>query len=712
MSGTRSAAGTADRSDGPSPLTLGASLVFLTGLAVTYPVLEVLGANPEFFIARAAPTSDAVRVALLLGLAVPAAVGLSVAALTRVHRTAGIVVHGLAATAILALLLYEAASRRFGPGVLLGVAAVAAGAALTCTFWRLRSSWSVVRWGAAVPVIAVGLFVLAWPSSRVIVGTEEIGAVGTGVTSDTPVTVMVFDELSTAALLRASDEIDAERFPNLAAFADDAVWYRNATTVSDSTTLAVPAVFTGRWPDPDALPIAADHPESLFTLLGDSHEVRAVEPVTDLCPATICGAPSAEPAGPSGLTSLASDISLIGAHVLLPETATDGLPRIDRAWGDFGAAFEGGADAAEDDPAVGGGDHDLVSRMNETVARDRRDDLSGVVRPGGTRPPAHLLHTLLPHVPYRLLPSGQAVHPTPLAGVGAGEVWQDRWLARNAAARYLLQSGYVDRVVGDLVDDLRATGAYEDGLVIITADHGVSFEAGTTRRRVSGHNLPQIASVPLLVKYPDGPAGRIDRRPAQTIDVVPTVLDVLGVPPPPELDGTSLLEEEGGTGGARTIDGFDGEVTFSLEEADPWQRARTYRQVFGDGWTGVYRYGPHTDLLGKDLSELSVADDARFIGSVDRVDEIRDDEPDSDPLVGVLSGGLGYRRDPGHEQFVAVVFDGRVVAVGRTYEHEPDRAPFLALIPPEGFAGDVDEISLFTIQEDDDGTELVPVLVP
>lgn len=704
MSRTRRGDPEAGAPDGPTTLSVGASVAFLTGLAVTFPVLEVLGSNPEFFIARATPTADALMVALTFGLLVPAALSVTVAATAAAHRGVGLLLHGAVAGVLVGLFVYDAASRAVGPGAVAGVGALVVAGALVVGFWRFPPAWSVVRWGAAVPVFALALFVLVWPTSRVVVGGGDVGSIDIDADGDVPVTVVVFDELSTASLLRGPDEIDAERFPNLAAFAEDAVWYRNATTVSDSTTLAVPAVFTGRRTGSEQLPVAADHPVSLFTLLGDTHDVRAVEPVTELCPPSVCEA--AGGSGPAGVRSLASDVSLVGAHVLLPATLTQDLPRIDQGWGDFGLALE--ADPREP-PEVDG--HDLVSRMNESVARDRRDDFQDVVAPSGGQAAAHLLHTLLPHVPYRLLPSGQAVHPTPMAGVGPDEVWEDGWLARHAAARYLLQLGFVDRMLGGLLADLEAAGVYDDGLVIVTSDHGVSFEEGTTRRRLSADNVAQVAAVPLLVKYPHDPGGRIDRRPAETIDIVPTVLDVLGATPPEGIDGTSLLTT-GSPATSRTADGFHGPVTFTVEDADPWSVGRTYREVFGDGWDGVYVHGPHTGLVGRSLDELPVSDTGSFIGSVDRLDEIRAARPTDDPIVGVVSGGLGYRRDPGEERFVAVAFDGRVVAVGRTYEHEPDRAPFLALVAPGGYAGGVDEVTLHTLEPGPDGLTLAPVLLP
>ena len=66
-------------------------------------------------------------------------------------------------------------------------------------------------------------------------------------------------------------------------------------------------------------------------------------------------------------------------------------------------------------------------------------------------------------------------------------------------------------------------------LVIVTADHGVSFRRevrGVTRLSL---NMADIAAVPLFVKYPGQTRGRTDRRAASVIDVLPTIADVLEI---------------------------------------------------------------------------------------------------------------------------------------------------------------------------------------
>lgn len=693
----------------PRPLTIAASVACVTGLAVTVPVLEVLGGHPEFFVARAAPRTDAVLVGIALGVATPLVFAGVVGLVAYAHRTLGMIVHGVVFSSLCALVTFQLARQTVGEDAPVVVASVLLGLAFTVGLWRSRAAWPILRLGAAVPVLALGLFVLVWPASRVAMGSGDVEAIESHVAPGTPVTVVVFDELPTASLLSGPDEIDAARFPNFAALAEDGVWYRNAITVSDRTTLAVPSVFTGRRVDDDALPIAADHPVSLFTLLGRTHDIHTVQPVTDLCPVSVCEGLVRRGGAPTGVASLGSDVALITAHVLLPTRVSDRLPRIDRAWGRFGRAPE--RHHAEDgsaSPSEGPTAFPVVELMNEAVEADRRRDFLGVVQERGSDPHAYLLHSLLPHVPYRLLPTGQAVLPSPLSGTGDDEVWDDRWLGRHAQAQHLLQLGFVDRLLGDLLDDLDRAGHYDDGIVVVTADHGVSFREGTERRRITEANVPDVAAVPLLVKYPDGPAGEVDHRPAETVDIVPTVLDVLGVHPPEDLDGTSLLDDPPDVE-TRTVDGLVADPTFTVEQADPWQIARGIRRVFGEGWGDVYRHDPRSHLIGASVDDLVVASATGWEATVDRLGEILAAAPDDDPLPGVVWGELQYDSTPSRDVPLAIAFDDRIVAIGRSYDHGDRAGRFVSLVPPDAYTGGVDAVSIYTVEDRSDGTVLRPV---
>lgn len=99
----------------------------------------------------------------------------------------------------------------------------------------------------------------------------------------------------------------------------------------------------------------------------------------------------------------------------------------------------------------------------------------------------------------------------------------------------------VDDAIGALFERLERTGAYDDSLIIVTSDHGDGFlEHGFLAHSAAPYE--ELVHVPLLVKLPRARfTGQVVEEQVRLIDVLPTVLDVLDVPAPDGLEGTSLL---------------------------------------------------------------------------------------------------------------------------------------------------------------------------
>jgi len=99
----------------------------------------------------------------------------------------------------------------------------------------------------------------------------------------------------------------------------------------------------------------------------------------------------------------------------------------------------------------------------------------------------------------------------------------------------------VDRRLGRLIGELDAKGLLDRTIVVVTADHGEEFfDHGHFRHR--GTLYQDLVHVPLLIRMPRGMAGlRVD-EPVSQVDILPTLLDLLGQPVPPGLDGRSLAD--------------------------------------------------------------------------------------------------------------------------------------------------------------------------
>jgi len=101
-----------------------------------------------------------------------------------------------------------------------------------------------------------------------------------------------------------------------------------------------------------------------------------------------------------------------------------------------------------------------------------------------------------------------------------------------------------DVAIGRAIDRLRERGDWDSTLVVVTSDHGESFgEHGYLSHgpQVDG----PVMRVPLLIRFPkslaEGRSGVEVSQLVRTVDLLPTIAQLLGLPVPPGIDGTSLL---------------------------------------------------------------------------------------------------------------------------------------------------------------------------
>lgn len=98
----------------------------------------------------------------------------------------------------------------------------------------------------------------------------------------------------------------------------------------------------------------------------------------------------------------------------------------------------------------------------------------------------------------------------------------------------------VDRGVARIVDALKEKGVLDDTLVVLTADHGESL--GEHEEKTHGIFIYDATlHVPLIFRYPRYfPSGRVYEGPVRAVDIVPTVLGILGLPENPPTQGKDL----------------------------------------------------------------------------------------------------------------------------------------------------------------------------
>jgi hypothetical protein len=611
-------------------------------------------------------------------LAVELAVGLF-------SRPAMLALHLLFVVGLAALVLVQVTKRvdAFPAWVAVGLAvglAFAAGFLYRRT--RLLPTFLTVL--APAPLVFVLLFLLATPVSK-LVFVEDVAVRTAAVRSSTPVVLIVFDEFSTVGLLDGRRRIDAKRFPNFAALARTSNWYRDAITVYSHTEKAVPAILTGRVPSKDQLPVYADHPRNLFTLLGGRYRMNVLETLTHLCPKKVCTGATAsfepEPTVEARRTeSLVSDASIVYLHVLLPEQLTGRLPPISDTWTNFRG--ERSEEERTEERACGR----KICAFTARISASRRPSLS-------------FLHSLLPHVPWQYLPAGRryANEVRRLPGVADARWGQADWLLQQGYQRYLLQLGYTDSALGVVMQRLRETGLFDRALIVVTADHGAGFTAGEPRRVLTAANLHDLALVPLFVKLPRQRAGRTVDGLARSVDIVPTIVDALNIRAPWRFDGRTLLRRLPRDGQV-VVGGNAGSFSAPLSELVRRQRATLRRQVawFGTGsFERVYRIGAHRRLIGRPLGELPVLLPNRGArATVNGASLLRNVDVRSDLVPNYLTGTVvGVRAG----DWLAIALNGEVAAVTRTYS-SLGQTRFAAMLSPSSLRAGENPVAVYAIR--------------
>ena len=670
-----------------------AHLAALWGYGVSQPVFAMLGGNPEFLVIRGSTRADVILFALLLAFVPPFFVVTVEAVLAPASRSVAGALHVIAiwSFSFLAVLqLVRFLDPEHTGALLLPMIPAALAAVAYIRFATFRSFLSL---SLALPVIALVAFVATVP-----LAVDDAEAADVHVATYTPVVLVVFDEFPVSSLMRGDGTLDAQRYPNFARLAKTATWYPRATTVHDSTTLAVPAILTGQRPEPRSLPTLSDHPDNLFTLLGKRYTIRASEQVTRLCPSRYCPRTREVPIV-DRQRGLFYDVSVGYLHRVLPRSLRGGLPPIGERWGGFG-------ESSQIDPrelVLGALDANAWMRAALQASGQKRVQfeqfLESLRRPAAGERALFVEHAVLPHGPAQFLPSGREYH----AVEEAGALWDDkgRWrgplLVDQALQHHLLQVGYVDAILGTLVRRLQAVGLYDRALVVVVADHGISFEPGGSPRAVTEGNVADIAGVPFFVKYPGQRHGAVDRRAAETIDVVPTIADVVGARIPWHVDGRSLRAAP--VVRTVTVNGGYGPVstTAAAVASGVLATARRNAALFGQGDDSLYRLGPHKELVGRVVGGPRGASAERDGVRLDHPSDFADVRTRSLFVPSLIEGDVADDAAPPGRS-LAIAVNGRIAATTETFA-DGGQSHFISLVPEGAFRDGANSVDVYGIRD-------------
>lgn len=113
-------------------------------------------------------------------------------------------------------------------------------------------------------------------------------------------------------------------------------------------------------------------------------------------------------------------------------------------------------------------------------------------------------------------------------------------LAAEAKATYVQGLRRLDGALAAWLRALETRGFLDEAMLVVTSDHGEGFgEHGTMHH---GRRLyDELVHVPLYVRAPGFAAGRRVAAPCSLLDLAPTLLELVGLPPSDGIDGTSLV---------------------------------------------------------------------------------------------------------------------------------------------------------------------------
>ena len=703
----------------------GLQLFGLCAFAFSQPLFDILSHHADFFAARQSPPIEIILY-VVISLCVPPVVLFAVelgsgAVSNSLQRVTRIFFSSLLGTLILLTLVNRVPVLH---GYTTIIVASLGGLLLGVSMDRIATVRSFVSVLSVGTILFPIYFLIYTPVSRFLI-TQDPSVTRVTTSRDTPVVFVIFDALSLAALLDAQGQIDAERYPNFLRLTGNATWFRNATTVATDTEAAVPAILTGRYHRKGLKAIHHDHPDNLFTLLGGSFELDVTEEATYLCPDALRGYKVSEPLL-ERLQTLFTDLYYVYLHIVLPTDLAVHVPQISGQWGDFGRAsatwgVEKGFSSDEtrgENGQPGAGSESAPTAKRQTPLNDRGDAFSQFVSrlDGEKRRVLHYFHVNAPHPPFRFLPSGRAYDPGKRIGIDktwgkTGAIWEGvPEVIDHFYTRYLLQVEFVDGLLGTLIDALESTGLYDQALIIITSDHGHSFRLGGEIRSPNQDNFAEAIMVPLFVKFPDQKIGRTVTQNVQSIDILPTIADVLGISVPWPVDGQSLLRENIEFDGGNQIfyygkaHNFDASLEFTREAE---RRAYLRKaEVLKPILVTVRRYGDTgvMDLLNQPVAHLPVSPGS-LCALLDKESILNHVDPDRDPLPLHLTGKIDGPEVGQRKPLLAFGFNGIIARVVQSFRVH-DTLFFSVLLPERLLRRGDNRLEIFELHPTGVGSEV------
>jgi len=576
-------------------------LFLMWSLAVAQPLMVLFGNQPDFLIAHEMRGWSLFIFTILLSFLIPVFLWLLLVMLGFVSSrlkewTSRIIV------ALLIIFLFLPIVDQLSYQIAICISVV-------CSFLLVLAllKIDVVRtfalWFSPLSLIFTINFLFFSPAKQ-LVFSQAISILNNKSNITGPIFIFVLDEFPLISILETKNKIDSSRFPAFAELAKNLTWYPNASAISNSTTLVLPAILSGIEPSKtqELLATYEQYPNNLFTQFSKSHSMHVVENTSRLCPQYLCKSVLKNP-----YQLVVEDTLVSFLYKVYPQDLRKYLPPINDRWVGFMREFKNR-------------DKSLEGDFSERLAKftDFIDSIDSY--PVET---VHFLHVLIPHAPWKILPDlslygfyerdgipGELSEGDPASTQGYSHQWtDDAWATNLSWRKHLLQVGAVDSLIAKAVKKIKSLGLYDQATIVVVADHGSAFIPNMSRRFAHGDNFPDIASIPLFIKYPNQKQGIIDYRYANNLDILPTILDVFEIDyDKDQMDGLNL---KGQIKRKNTLDLIQENHTTTVIPTN-------YQEMFDkslkeknthfpvEGWKGIFQMPSNESFYSKEVETLEI----------------------------------------------------------------------------------------------------------
>ena len=679
--------------------THGLHVFVLWAFAIAQPLFALLSDGPTFFVAHHCKPLDVCLLVVILCGVLPALIVLAEVLLGLVNRTVRWRVHlGVVALLLTIGLLHVFRRVESVPGIALVAGAIVLGIAGAELYARLGPVRTFFTALAPAVLLFPGLFLFHSPVSRIVLdrGQTPVQQKGATVENPAPVILVILDEFPTTSLMDDKRQIDPIRYPSFAALGREATWFRNATTVHPATTGAIPSMLTGKYPKQPGRPPAPtfrEYPDNMFTLLAGTYKLYSSDFCTNLCPPTL-NQVSAEFNFWQRIRAIASDVWVIYRHLVVPrDLIREGFPEISDKWANFRGHERRRAWA--DPPG------------------SFREFISGL-KPA-TEPRLYVVHSRFPHRPFEYLPSGKQYtrHNQSLTAYTNGGRWiRDQQIIAREHQGHLLQVGCTDTLIGEMIEHLKQVGLYDQALIVITADHGVCHRPGEYRREIMASNVEDVALVPLLIKVPYQKEGRISDRNVESVDILPTIAHVLGVEIPWQIDGDNALDPSAPERPHKIIYQChlashkefgepDGKIVVDAALGKESAALRNKLDLFGSGNDphGLYRLGPHGELVGRPVASLDLAGIVGAKVELENPASLEDYDPTAAFAPALIRGRLRSNRGLDAPTDLAVAVNGVICGVAEVRQTTNGVGHWSTIVSENSFRPGHNDVRVYAVSQ-------------